>query len=261
MVPQLPLSYLSSNLFVLNPYASANRASNRDYAQAGSLVSIQYPTGGRTFFEYESNVVTELRQTNSDPDPAQMQLVASASGGAMDSLSEIVYYQFFPGGYQGIGTASVSATYVELPKGATGVSVNQDIYLSNNPSGGTPRTYFYRLQEGVPAPGGFDTRTQLYPPTPYNGTPNTLDPGNYLLVALSYSPDDRATLLVKLRNLALVPDPYFDRVVGGLRVRRMIDYARSGDSLTTTYGYTRYDSVQQRHFSTGKLFLSPDTCG
>lgn len=251
LLPAPPASVANGR--VASTLATANRATNPAVMQAGVLTSVQYPTGGRSSFEYEANRVWETRPGVDDSVTTFTAAVSGLAPPDLNSVSQAVYDVLFPPN-RVPGQPSVAATVFTLPLGATNLVVN------TVPTTGTNGAYYglYRLADGSPNPGTFQSGTQLYPPPPAGGftvQANALTAGTYLLYAAA--PDVNAFATIELRMHVTTPARGTDRAVGGLRVRRMVDDPGTGASVVSVYDYARYDSTAERRISTGRLFFEP----
>ena len=251
LLPAPPASVANGR--VVSTLATANRATNPAVMQAGVLTSVQYPTGGRSSFEYEANRIWETRPGVDDSVTTFTAAVSGLAPPRLDSVSQAVYDVLFPAN-QALGQPSVAATVFTLPRGATNLVVN------TAPTTGTTGASYglYRLADGSPNPGAFRSGTQVYPPPSTGGftlQASALTAGTYLLYASA--PDVNAFATIELRMHVTTPARGTDRAVGGLRVRRMVDDPGTGESVVSRYDYARYDSTAERRISTGRLFFEP----
>jgi len=251
LIPAPPASVANGR--VANTLARANRATNPQVMQAGVLASVQYPTGGRSFFSYEANSVWETRPGVDDSVTVITDAVSGLAPPSLDAVSQAVYDVLFPANSVP-GQPSVAATVFTLPLGATNLVVNAV------PADGTNGVHYglYRLSGPQANPGTFQSGTQIYPAPPTGGPvilANSLAAGTYLLYASA--PDLNESATVELSMHATTPATGKVRAVGGLRIRRMVDYAGTGDSVVSLYDYTRYDSTAHRRVPSGVLFFEP----
>lgn len=275
---------------ISNFYVGANNLAERGSTSAmlaGVLDGITYPTGGHTSFEYEPNVITTSHVPQLGEDIADVNLGVSVlingpnAADAMDDLDRQVQDRLYIRTDE-VGTVPiVDAAVLDLPYGATVTGVEQDMRLGPTPTGQAP-TYATPFMDTrlirLNAAGDIDAIQgrlndvcfgQMSGPGVTQGCAalTLLAPGKYLLVAAAHEPDARATLRLSLRlNHGTTASELRNRLVGGLRLRRMVDNPAVGDSVVKTFSYTRYDSVQHREVSTGKLFYEPaygkmTTCG
>lgn len=265
LIPAPPASF--SGRFVVNPLASANRAPNPAVMAAGVLTSVEYPTGGRTYFEYEANRVLVVGTEQED---SLNTYYASASGipgrppstgdtgQRLDLVSQAVYDEIFPDGCC-LGSPSVGAHIFTLPLGATNVSFSQSYRAGTNTVRDT-RCELYKLGNGQTDLSYFQaTGTQMYPPLPSPSglltPPTSLAPGTYVMFAATTELSDLATLEIHMH--VTTGTRFYNRAVGGVRIRRMTDWGKMGDSMVTRYDYMQYDSTFQQHVSSGRLFFEP----
>jgi len=246
---------------VLNLLANANRATNPTVMQVGVLTAVQYPTGGRTYFEYEANRVLEDRPGKDDSVTTFTAAASGISGDAspplLDPVSQAVYDQkFLPNRNQFLGEPSVGATIFTLPLGASDVRISPPFSFEGPAMAHQFYYELWKLDDANPSAAAYLSGTQLYP-SPRGGNFNTvsLAAGTYLMFAATSEKDDGASLEIKMHVKTRAR--FQNRAVGGLRIRRMTDYGLLGDSVSRTYDYSRYDSTYQSRVSTGVLFFEP----
>jgi YD repeat-containing protein len=256
LIPAPPASVANGRTDAISVLATANRSTNAQTMQVGVLESVRYPTGGSTYFTYEANRIGSVTSSVDDSITTFTAAASGLHGTQLDPVSQAVYDRLFvPNSYP--GEPSVGAKVFALPRGASNVQFSPPYYRPGVP--GQSYQVFYelwRLDDSNPDPGSYSSGTQIYPsPGGGRALPSTLPAGTYLLFAATTEISDNATIEVKM-HVETGPR-YRERLVGGLRIRRMVDYAQSGDSLVSSYDYTRYDSTAQRRISTGTLYNDP----
>lgn len=207
-----------------------NRSPDLNYAKAGTLKKIHYPTGGSTEFEYESNEVYDRKFTGLvyvDP------WIAKNAGGYFSSWSGVFTTQVF---------------YIKRGSTQLNVMVKD---LNNNP--GYANYIQVRLVDSA-TNGGIISRNLQ------NGVPITnLPPGPYKIIAQEMANRNTSYIFsvtwqepsIDYNDYMNGSNQFINRKIGGLRIKSITDIdAAGGPLMITKY---RYHQENDTAISSGKI--------
>lgn len=198
----------------------ANRETDSLFAQAGILTKIVYPTGGHSRFEYESNRV---------------------GGGSMVphayNISDGLYSA--PGGTESITEFTVSSNNdavitLELSDGGYPVaSIYPQIYILNSSN--------VVVHQWVN--NGAYTKLPIY-----------LEPGTYKLKLVSPdTPESTVSAVIQYTGTIFKPG---DRLVGGLRIKNIINYESNGTDVLSKRSYKYEKAYLANPFSNNEDYVT-----
>ncbi len=227
-VPTTAISAGGSNVLI----SGADRNTDTLANQLGVLTSIQYPTGGRTEFEYETNKVCNLQS----------------------SQSISVGYGYFPLGYI-LGTYTYSE-YFDIPEYFLDTDTNQVTITINN--GGGSCAYGASLDcplVYLTGPGGYSASI-------YTGGTALMQKGTYHLTVDLTGVSDSSVLnnfyvqFTWLKNPQLDSFYRYNTPVAGLRLKKITNYSSStAKASIKRYTYGLPDSLSH---SSGYLLSFPN---
>lgn len=265
LLPPFMLPSANGNI----PLPGADRDVNPTYATAGLMTRVNYPTGGYSEFEYESNDygflggapigTLGLYQT--------VDVVKHASA-TCDNLT--------PGSVR-----IVSDTFTIIPTPGAPPSELRSVGISwggynccEVGASGKPSVSLQRL-DGTSVKGATIGYGQ-YLPLPSQGDPpmgyDNLAPGQYILTAKVKTPDDGippddpqgapyAVIEVRFKNPATsggasTSSPIVKKLAGGARVKLIRDYAKAGESAAQKR-YFSYTYQNNSALSSGSVHNEP----
>ena len=220
--------------------AGAERGVNPLVNQAGILQKITYPTGGYSTFEYDSNEYGYVNDLSvNDVTSNTIRIFKEISTGGAEFLPKLNY------------CFSHTRTFTISPSAsATNATVSWNVFAGNAVGAHKP----YVTLDG---PGGTVLHTIAGYCAPKNGTTiKSLYPGQYILTARVCTPTDTleyddnsdgpcnghgyASADISVAYDSLTKIAIIKKLAGGLRIRRIRDYAGRSDSLYTekTFAYT-----------------------
>lgn len=264
------LGYLDNNVpvAILNgtphSFQLSNRSADFDFAKAGILNQITYPTGGYTRFQYQPNafylngnniIIKDTLVAVTDIGVGKQSLVFSVPNVGL------VGYGQYSGQY--VNPASITVQLICGGNGGcpyTGYSGNCTGYLTNDPN--NPNTLYALLQVQDPSTGAwtttqnniFDfTNSSINTNTPCGSAniPEQLAPGNYRIVAnfpdnLSSGSYGGASAFISVRYKVQQTSTQ-PNTGGGLRISNITDFSAGGQPA-----YQRKFS-----YSAGKMMTTP----
>ncbi len=213
-------------------YAGANRNANPATAQAGVLTAIQYPTGGRSSFSYESNTVSdELVEPQVEYDVQGMYLSAS---------NERIYASPSP----------LESNELVIPKDGAKIA----FHISGLPATVWPDCDYVQcviIKDNNRVP------FQVIGST-WDGTTADWPAGRYKIqLTTSCTMDARVSFSIAvIANVVVNKPPVAVRPVGGLRIRQIDDEPGNGGAhVIKKY---RYTNEKDEGHSSGVLINFPD---
>lgn len=214
--------------------AVANREPDFNYAISGSLKAISYPTGGKTTFEYQGHSVhgATVNETT-----------ATASVEAADTLKDTSVVTL-------VKNETVDV-YMNLIPGANASMVKPCKYtIAKQNTGEVIYTFSESINPGDPA---FSKMAQV-----------PLTAGSYVVEVDLESQDVTAQMYFTYTfSSSNVSE---NKVVGGLRIAKMIDDPLEGPAIVKRYEYNRFNTLQSSGVLMGEPYYlsrirSESTCG
>lgn len=235
-----PDTYLSTH--------GADRRPDADYAQAGMLTSMTYPTGATAYFEYEANTFSNYDY--------------------FDAARTSKTLQFTPFTVYSCNAPSYNPSGSNLYNGEKEFTVNTaaefDLQASCTKNDQQSSSYWQVI---YPAPiilikyinyGNQVESTSTYTLTPTDtlasiGVLNktfriTLSPGKYRLLIPTLSNSTYPAAFYKMQAHINIIQPGFETIGAGVRIKS-IKYVSDGDTITTNYYYTKEGNTS----TSGKL--------
>ncbi|MDO7875131.1 RHS repeat domain-containing protein [Hymenobacter sp. ASUV-10] len=295
LLPSIPPYLLALYGAATNTYSGNSRAAQGQMSQIGALRQVQYPTGGRTTFDYEPNTITKARTAPTLAslfgEPFTMQclpVTAQVTGGSVTMNATALRYRAEHGGSPDGTTllSNVQAEVIEAPHGFYLCDLRWDGEACRYNGGsqtvarGNIRTSLWRAEyDSLSAT--YRATTQIcavnytvgnqchtvMTPTGGSYTNQTYPPGNYLVVAEVSASSSALFWASMTTSIFKLPDPnppsssgnpstsVITSQVGGIRLRQTTDQTAAGEANTKIY---RYCPAGQPDRSSGQLFFFPE---
>ncbi len=231
-------------------HGSSDRETHGEYQLAGMLTKIQYPTGGATFFTYESNTAKEIKDVR------------------IDLIENLVHEGFCPPDSPYPNSVTISLTQEQIDYGFFKLRMD---FIGQDPDGDPPYPPCFPaldayaeievLDGGGQSMGNyiFTSENVLLEPDTYREITlpleflsSTLEPGtNYTFSLTAYNAIGSFSLW------ALIPDVPFSVEVGGVRIqeiRTSTTCTPSDEDIIKTYDYSE---LANPSVSSGRVFRKP----
>lgn len=218
----------------------ANREPNKDYNQAGILMSIVYPTGGKTTFEYEPNLYTKNGFANTDPD-----IITVNSSGTKETtftLTKTTFvlleYTFKNSAYIGTGGIDSIALYQHFVNTDSSIQkLDGSNFIKFFPSKVASSPYFSNNETSFVSV--------------------RLTPGTYKIKAYNdnfiyFSINLRATILRDTSGI-------FTKMGGGIRVKSIKNIDGLGNSYKKDFNYSNDDGSSSGKLMSENFYLYNET--
>lgn len=230
---------------------SADRQPNADYAQAGGLLQITYPTGGTTTLAYESNRYALVNQQH-------IERVGTELDAFLSSTDHVDGARLLPTGNSGLAQLpGQSFTFTLTEPTTVGFFLLVRPYLPYDPNNSyysNKRVDFLLLSPR--ATGDTILAQRKGQPEQTVAWEQNLPAGRYVAWVLSESlekygdtfAEDGNSLVVTLPHVVYKPDTCGN----GVRVRQTVTRTPGAPALTTTYSYTQPGPLGP--YSSGVMF-------
>lgn len=187
-------------------------------AEIGVLEEIEYPTGGKTVFDYESNDC-KVHDTSS--------IITSVTRRALSMPGEVVE----------VG--------ITIPPGAYEIRA---FWNAPNVTG----TEYVRLVSPTTSYVLNCTAS-----SPVNGVEHNIPPGNYTIQVYEEAPGNNNYYFRLMWNESQSVDTTYNKLVGGLRVKSIKSFSNKNDQTPAVSKFYSYKSFENPAFSSGLMGLLP----
>jgi len=223
------------------PYAGADKSSDFQYAKAGTLIKIDYPTGGSNVFEYEGNSYGVYKSAGFDFENP-VSLTGISGDNSNHNNDYIVYFN---------GSFTVQSSDID-PNGYASINSLFSFQKDNNP-------YFHVIYATIYGPNNYvhQINTSYY----QNGETLSLPAGTYY-VYVTIETEYPGTPWVSF-NLNFSKNPYQsggyqNYAYGGIRIKSMQSKSYSSPDEITSFSYNWHDGSIPNSVSSGQFSLRPD---
>ena len=235
-----PDTYLSTH--------GADRRPDADYAQAGMLTSLTYPTGATGYFEYEANTFLNYDYF----DAARTSKTLQFTPFTVYTCNAPTYNPSGSNLYNG-GTDFTISTMAEYDLQTTYIKSNQQSnsywqviyqipitlikYINYGNQVESTSTYTLTPTDTLTSTGALNKTFRI-----------TLSPGKYRLIVPTLSNSTYPAAFYEIQAHINIVQPDFETKGAGVRIKS-IKYVSDGDTITTNYYYTQ----ENNNGSSGKL--------